>query len=499
MSRDWGPGWTKPRRASPVGRNNLLHRFDAVFPYLQIPDADQAWGWSRHAVAIGTSLRPDGRPQHRTMSVILSRQNAKTTAMQVLAVVYACMGLRVAFALHERVKGREKWLEVAEAIERICGKQLCTVNKSYGREHVDCYGPWADGRKGRVRLITPDGPGARSDTFDVVLVDEAAFVRPEFFGAVRPTMVTRPRSQTWNFSSAGTDKSVSLAEARRAALDQLRLPAKRRTAGLIEWQKKAGDNYRDERVWHQNIPTLGHRGGADIDALRDDVASMTKEEFEREYLGVWSTRQVDNPLSAEVWDAIQVDALPPPGELRNRHFGIDRSPDQSHASIAFAAWHPETSKIVVALVHYDREDGWVPREVRRLARELRPMGVRGDRYGAGHHEQRLAGGHYQVDLTGPMEMAQACAGFVALANDGLVSVRRHDLLTDAALSAERRDIADVGWAFKKRNEGAGDISPLVSGVLAVQGVVLSRPGNMSGDSLDSGAEAETVEPQAENG
>lgn len=469
--RRWGPGWCPPLTVTPSHHSHrtLLASFDRVVPHV-LGQADATpWGWSRHVVSVGTAVRRDGTPVLRTMAVIAPRQSAKTTMLIALKVIWWQLGLRVAFTLHERGMAREKFLLFADVVERLAGPRA-RISRANGHEVVrDRAGG------GLVRLVTPDADGGRSDTYDVVVIDEAAFIRPAFLGAVRPAMVTRPRSQIWMVSSAGTEASDDLARAAADARSQIPLPAGQRTAGIYELGAPADARHDDESVYARCIPTLGHRGGVRIEALRDDRATMGPDEFAREYLGRWTVRVTEVPIAEARWREARVEQLPPRDELHRVTLGVDVAPDQSMASIVICAIHRDAGTAWAMLAVCDDGDGWVVAEARKLARLWRATEVVGDAIAAGTLLGRLDRAGTAVHVVTETGMSQACAGLVTELGMREIHVVADDTLTAAALTAQRRPLGDRGWAFRKRADrddrravrSAPDITSVVALALGV--------------------------------
>ena len=457
---EWGPGWCQPRHASPAGAHGSLlpvvDRFAAeLLPYW-IPDGyePRLWGWSRQTVDIGTALDADGHPLYRTVAVIQSRQNAKTTKLNTVMAAWCSLGLRVAFTMHERNKARAKWLLLADALEGRWPKRF-RAQRRLGDEvlhHVDSGG--------LVMVVSPTDAGGRSDTWDRIVADEAAFLRPDFLAAARPAMVTRRDAQIWLVSSAGHDGSHDLQAAREAALAEYH--DGEATTALIEWGVADSADPKNEEVWPAAVPTLDHPGGATRTALRDDLRNMGEPEFAREYLGRWTTRLEVRPVPMGLWGEALRDEMPPVDDLYNVVFSVDRAPDQSYAAIVIAGRHTDTGDVWSAVWAHAVGDHWLNAELAAAAEHVRPRRVIGDKLAATEVLALERRRGRAIEATGATEMALSCAALITSLHGRSARIVRDDALTVAAETAERREISDTGWAFKRRG---ADITPLVATAL----------------------------------
>ena len=450
---NWGPGWVAPLSVTPPsGLPSALPIADSLTAGLGLPFL---WGWQRQCLAVALE-RVDGHWKYRTIVVVVSRQNGKTTMIGIRVLIGLMLGEKMMFAQHDRQKGREKWIEIADLIEAHFGSEV-SVHRRLGDEHVRHRTTGAI-----FKLVTPTSAGARSFTADTVFIDESAFISPEFISALRPTMVTREGAQIWMVSSAGTDKSWDLARARNAALTQLTMPAKDRTYVIVEWGITKADNWALETTWAKAIPTLGHKGGALLSALRDDFEGMALEDFGREYLGVWTGNPLDTPIDQLTWTTCQLDVMP---EMTQVVLAVDTDPQQRWASIALAGLLPD-GMTGVALASHQNGDSWLPEHLTRAYQRHRPVNLVIDgRSPAASLAAKWKAKGRPVHITTATEMAASCAGFVSLLRGDGLRVARDDTLTAAAMSAVRRPVAE-GWAFNRRSDSEAPISPIVAAALA---------------------------------
>ena len=462
-SLNWAerPGWCEPRTATVrcPHRRSLEPRVEGYAPLFGF---DAFWGWQHHVLGPALELDPDGTWHYRTVVVIVGRQSGKTTGLLALRAFIGLMrGEKIAFSAQNRVFGREKWEEIVDCLAAMMGPQL-RVSKRIGSEMARVPGG------GVFRLVTPTSRGARSFTCDTILADEAAYIPTEYLAAARPTMVTRANAQIWLVSSAGGDASEDLARGRAAGHADLRLGVGEGRTAVFEWGAKQGDDYGDHGLWERCMPTLGQPGGARWEALISDWKEMSATDFAREYLGVWDVDPLDRPLGSDVWSAVQTADV---GELESIVFGLDVAPDQSSASLAACGRIPGSDRFGIRLLFHGAGDDWVPAELEAAWRRFKPMSlVVDERTPAAAFLTRCEQDGKECVRTTTSGLTAACAGIVTRATLKEIDVHHDDVLTNAALSACRRSVAN-GWAFDRRKLSDGrpapPISPIVAAALAL--------------------------------
>ena len=443
----WSAGYIEPRYHTPVEPNaKILALAREMAPTCGVPGW---WGWQELVMCLGLARRGDTW-RYRTVVVVVSRQNGKTSLAEFRIILGLRLGEQIGFAQQDRAKGREKFLEIADRAE--ASLKRCTVTRRLGEESIR-YG------NGRLKLLTPDRKGARSITADTIIIDEAAYISPEFVAAVRPTTVTR-RAQIWMLSSAGDARSVDLARVRAAA--RARLDDADSSVALVEFGVDPGSDYSSEAIWAAAVPTLGLEGGARIEALRDDFLAMDEHDFAREYLGVWSEDSLDRPIDAEAWAEAQVADL---DGLHSVVCAVDSAPDQSCAAVALAGMLPDGTR-AAALVSFDSGDDWLERDLAAVWSRWKPTRLVVD---ATTPAARLIpfwrNKGYEVTKNSAAVTAAACSDLAAMLKQRNLKVAHDENLTAAAMTASRRKLAN-GWAFDRRGDAA-PIAPIAALALAV--------------------------------
>lgn len=449
-------GWCKPLRATPrtAGLPCLGNAAEKTARLLGYPGL---WGWQRHVLDVATEVTEQDVWRWRRVAVIVPRQNGKTSLLSVLSALFLRYGYRIMYAAQSREQAYRPWLEAIERIQAGMPGLINYVTRGAGREFATSV------NGGYLRLGTPSAKAIRGSVLDIVLLDEALELAPDFVATIRPTQTTRKDAQTWYLSSAGHHKSEVLRKVR----EQNILMKPPHTTALFEWAADPGEatsNAGDRAVWHSCIPTLGQPGGARYDAIESAQQDMTEEEFAREYLGVWSESKDDKPIRANLWAHAR--RLGKDGTIVGRVvFGVDVAPNQSYAAIT-AAGLAADDRLRIEVVEHRKGVAWLSARLRDLCREHRPAAVIADeRSPAATLFDGLTRQGWPLEKIDYVTLIRACARLVEKLESGQLQIGESDALDAAAETAERRQVAG-GWAFKRgRNET--DISALVSAVLAL--------------------------------
>lgn len=416
--------------------------------------------WQRTVLDVALELEPDGRPAYREVRVTVPRQQGKTRGLLLPVIVHRALGgvdpraQRILYTAQDRNHAREKWTEQVEELDRSPLRRLYTVRRSNGSESVR----W---RTGSTHQITASGEkSGHGFTLDLGVIDEAfAQVDDRLVQAFRPAMVTRPWAQLWIVSTAGTDESTFLRE--RVDDGRARVEAGERSGvAYFEWSAPDDADADDPATWAAAMPALGTL--IDLDTIRADRAAMDEGEFARAYLNRWS------PGGTPVFSLADWVACADPGSSASSApaFGVDVSPDRSHASIAAAATRPD-GRIHLELVERRTGTDWIVGRVAELLERWSPPALTLDPSGPA--------GSLVTDLTRlprvpPLvlvtarQYAAACGALFDDVATRRIVHRSQPALDDAVVAARRRSSGDA-WSWA-RPTGGVDPSPLIAATLA---------------------------------
>jgi hypothetical protein len=298
---------------------------------------------------------------------------------------------------------------------------------------------------------------------DLVVIDEAwAFDDDQgqvVEQAVFPTQLRRPNPQTWIVSAGGTIASTWL-DAWLTRGEQA-IAAGAGDVAVFDWGAGVDDDPADPATWWRSHPGLGD--GITEEAIADELArSSTIAAFQRSILNVWPRpRELrTGVIATDRWDALADLEVAPVAHV----VAFDVAVDRSHACLVQAGVAGD-GRAVVEVLDYRPGTGWVVPAVRAWRAGHGGGIVVADALAAAGMADQLTRAGLDPVLTGPHQMAKACAELVDAVNGAQLAHRAQALLDDAAASAGRRALGD-GWAWSRKGSDR-DISPLVAATLAV--------------------------------
>ena len=447
---EWGRGWVEPLQASAAaGRETLLAEAEECAQHLGV----ELWGWQRHVLSVALEREDDRWARHRVI-IQVCRQTGKSTLLATRMILGLLRGERMALAAQRRSAATDLWDLIVDTILEVMPADKVRARRSFGKERV--YVTTAYGRAS-LEVITASKTAARARTFDVLVIDEAAFISTEFLAAIRPTRLTAESPQFWFVSSAGDDGALAwrneLAAAERAGDD----------VAVFRWGASPDDDWASEDVWRRAIPTIEQPGGVQLEALREDWEALTTQDFAREYLSIGST---DKPAAIPLadWRACHAEVGQIPIGM-GTHLGIDVAPDGSSAAIA-AAWRDQQQQLCGALLISGIGDNWLPGKLTETIRRFRPGAIVLDHFcPARHLVEPLQRGGQPVITTQTWAYSAACASLAQLCADRTIRIDVAPDLEAAQAAAQRRPIGRA-WGIGRR-PGGQPTQPLVALALAV--------------------------------
>lgn len=459
--------------------------------------------WQRYVADTALEIDPaTGLFVYRKIGCTVPRQSGKTSLILPVCCHRGMAWPRqtIVYTAQSGTAAREKWEDdhvaalqtigwVPQDKEPLLPKHRARVRKANGREAII----WRrTGSKHGLHANTERS--GHGKTLHLGMLDEYfAQVDYRIAAAWSPAMITVETAQSWWFSTAGTSRSVPMnADIEHArALVASGEPSR---AAYFDWSAPEKADYTDPRVWLRVMPALcpgpspchcspHWRHTMTLDSIRgelDDARSTPGKlaEWLRAYMN-W-TRDDDqaeadpNVPTLQAWDLLACNAHAPGGELLA--CGIDVTPRRDYACIHAAGESRDGLTRLVVLEHGPGVD-WVVSKAAELKERLKPVAwVLDDKSPAGTLIQPLSRAGIKRMGTEPKrgelwvptttEYCAACGAFAdAVRQATIVHLGQPEM--SAALSVARtRLIGDGAWGWGRRL-GAADITPLVSGTLAL--------------------------------
>jgi len=409
------------------------------------------FGWQRLVGDRALELDDAGRYRYRTVACSVGRQNGKTALLTARIGLELLAGGHVAYTAQDRGGARLKFQEAVNMLRPSLGSRFAQLRLANGSESLTMS------NGGSLRVVTPSAEGARGLTLDLCIVDEALAHPLELIGALGPTMSTRPSSQLWLASNAGTSKSELLRHYR-----DLGRAGDSPSLAWFEWGASEDADPDDEQTWLDAIPTLAEKRGVTMAAVRDFHGTMTTELFEREILNRWPIDVGQYALDLGVFNQLVETDLPHGERLA---LGVDVSPMRDTSTICIASQTDD--RYLVEVVDHRAGVGWVPARLQELAGRWDATVVIDAGAAAASLLPHVQ--HLKTLEVGARDYAASCATMYDAIMDGKLAHLGDPLLSDAVASATRRRLGDR-WAWKRQSEEAC-ITPLVAASLAVWGAI----------------------------
>ena len=415
--------------------------------------------WQSHAAHLGLEMVENEAgvlvPAFREVICTVMRQSGKSTLLFSLfahrATMWPQLPQRCVYTAQDGSAARKKLIDDMGPMymeSQLFKRLVSRVFKGVGNEGIDFK------TGSTIRTIgSSEAAGHGMTSTGLAGIDES-FADLDFRReqALQPSMATVADAQTWNVSTAGTERSVYL---RKKIEDGRAAVVEGRTRGLayVEYSIPEGEDCDDPETWWTYMPALGW-------TIREDVVRHAREtmpdgEWRRSFGNQWTVSD-ERVIPLSVWERACSGSVAPEGKLR---FGFDVNVDRSAAAVVVADDQGRCE-----LIEFREGLGWcVDRLVELWRRWSGPVVL--DAYGpAGSFADELVGRGVQVVRYSTREMAYACGSLFDRLADGRVKVLSHPVLDAAAAGARRRSTADA-WVWA-RKDGETDVSPLVALTLA---------------------------------
>ena len=459
-----GRGWSPP--AVDPGRDHARKSLGGWYGQVAQSLGWRLWDWQQYVFEVALEVDDDGFPARRKIGLIAGRQSGKSALLETLVIGKLYTGHNILITAQERSIARRMWYRHTQRV----------IAMFRGRRRFEGGGGYLNQRQGEELIVmppelgggeyapfTPNRKSARSRTCDLLIIDEAAYVPLEVLQAAKGTMAARPRFQTWQTSTAGDWRSVSLAQYRRDP-----------EVAMFEWAASGeGCDIADRAEWARALPTYGETGDPDgtgwgvSEAFLADELNSDPVMFAREYLSIWTADPLGSMLTPELWAEIAGDETTVARGDETR-IGLDVAPDRSCTAIAAAAPQPD-GRIHVEMLDCRRESaGHVVRRLRdirsRLGERCANRIVIDERSAARPHINILRRAGFRVHETGMADYAAHCGAMCDLAHLRRLRHRPHPDLDAAVASSGTRKLGEA-WAWDRWGEDS--ITPLVAASLAV--------------------------------
>lgn len=443
--------------------------------------------WQQNVVRDGMAKRADGQWAGYEVGVLVSRQNGKNGAIEVVELGWMMTepGVSILHTAHEFQTALESMNKLEQLIRShpLLEAEIESVLTSNGKESIRM-------KNGSIiRFRTRTKSGGRGFSVDRLVIDEAMIWSPASQAAIMPLLTTAENPQIWYLGSAADadeheycGKWSSLRERALAGGDDRLIwmewsapepptdPALRR-----EWRE-------DRDNWAMANPSLGHLITEDyivgeMNAFRQDI---DKWEVERLSAGRWpvdETVEVKPVIDLGVWGKL-IGRAPAPTGVACLAIDVSAESDRSE----------RTCSVVAAVeTRAGRPHGQIgyhgPVRVAEVVAGVKAAVDAGDpvavvidpKSGAQVFIEPLRAAGIEPELVSFSGVQEATSGFLSMVDEGLLSHDGDQRMVDAIESAKLREFeaGGVAWARKK---AAGKVCQLVAFTNAMWGLAKFKPG-----------------------
>jgi len=277
----------------------------------------------------------------KEVGVIISRQNGKSTFMQLM-ILWRMFDLEQKLQVHTAHKLTTS-SEIFWKIDDVIQNHSPLVEKFYkkyetkGSQEIKL-------KNGSRYLVRANNSAARGIAApDTIYLDEVReYQDDEVWSSLRYTQMATSNPQALIFSNAGTQHSVILNRLRERGLAAAAGADDR--IGWFEWSAEPGCDIRDPKAWAQANPSLGHTISVEnLETAMSDDESIVRTELLCQWVSV-----LNPAISPSIWAKLGKKNLKLNKEIET-WMAIDLSPDRKAGALVAA--QQDKDKIYVALLH----------------------------------------------------------------------------------------------------------------------------------------------------
>jgi hypothetical protein len=396
-------------------------------------------------------VKPDGRWASPLVTIVVARQNGKTTLMKVRALAGLFLwqnGLQIGTA-HRLTTSLETFRDMVNLIEEneSLAKQVKRIRWAHGSEEIELLSQYGGGRY----MVKAGGSAARGISKpETVFVDETRELKDEStWASLRYTMMAAKNPQLWTLSNAGDSHSLVLNALRERGMSA----SPTDEIAYYEWSsnyEKIDDSPAFWKGAAKANPALGHTIHIDnIRAVLNDPPDVVKTEV----LCRW-VATISAAIPAEEWNQCAEEGLELDPE-KTTWFGIDVSPNRRDCALV-AAQQIDDERFFVKLLHtwhnpINLDDRAIANDIAPYVKQYPVETVAYSKRTASAIAARLVPAGIPIsDIDGAL-YGQACDELLgAITSKRLRHDPKQTELTKQILSAARLPFGDGGWTIGRR-------------------------------------------------
>ena len=406
--------------------------------------------WQKWLAMEAHKVKPDGRWAHPLITVVVARQQGKTTLMKlrILAGLFLWRdGLQIGTA-HRLTTSLETFRDIVNIIEEneSLASQVKKIRWAHGSEEIELQSKFGGSRY----MVKAGGSAARGISKpETVFVDETRELKDETtWASLRYTMMAAKNPQLWTLSNAGDQHSLVLNQLRERGMSA----AKGDDIGYFEWSsnyEKIDDSPAFWKGAAMANPALGHTVHIDnLRAVLNDPPDVVKTEV----LCRW-VATISAAIPSDEWNECIEEDLELDPE-KTTWLGVDCSPDRRSAALV-AAQQIDSERFFVKLLHtwhnpISLDDKAVANDIAPYCREFPVEVVAYSKRTASAIAARLVPAGIPItDIDGAL-YGQACDELLGAITSKRLRHKNQAELSKQILSAARLPFGDGGWTIGRR-------------------------------------------------
>ena len=321
----------------------------------------------------------------------------------------------------------------------------------------------------RIEVVAANSDSARGLTADVLWIDELREVSEAAMDASKSTTLTRPNSQRFYTSNAGTVESEVLINMRERSMSK---PP--RSLGFYEYSAPENCEIWDRKAWAMANPSLGIL--ISEEAIEETIATSTNVAARTETLCQYVNTGLTSPWTPGSWeDLADKDMVMSPGMTVMFAFDVDPHTRRS-ASLVAGALLPDGRVALQLLQTWESliavDELQIAVDIKKKADEWHPRLVLHDSYTTAAIAERLRNSGVAVEACVGAQFYTACSTFKdAIDNKRVVHSPDQPELDQQMLNVASSS-KDTGWRIV-RKKSAGSVAAAIGMAMVV--MHLSKP------------------------
>jgi hypothetical protein len=447
-------GSTIPRISTPrLHGKSLGNDFDAFVKSCGM----ELMPWQKYCADDFLQIDDEGKFIKRTVSLLVSRQQGKTTLAALLIAFHLFeLGTMSVIGISSmRNMARDTFDKVTQIIED--NPHLAEKVKLTHRSQIASHNNGMERitlKSGAIyQIVAATTQGARGKSAGLLFVDELRHVTPEAWQAAKPVTIAQPNSVTLVASNSGTAFSTVLNDLRERALSN---PPK--TLGWYEYSAPPEARLDDRSGWAAANPALSYRlHEADI---LEAMNTTDVDTFRQEHLCQWVTSN-QSPWPHMAFEDL-TDTELVIGAGPETYFAFDVGHSRLNASLVIGQFKDD--KIAVKILQQWNSDSGLDETaiavaIKEHADIYFPRLIAYDHYASASIAEKLAlSGQQLVDVVGQQAYQAAMDLLDAIVTQKLVHADGGLVAHMNACAAKRND---AGFRLVRRTSSS-DISAAIS-------------------------------------